>query len=90
MKKLKPHKDYDFVDHDKVFVDGVENNDRVIYYHELYYEQEVGSCMLIPFTDKTFTTPKENSEGKVVAEFLYEYGYDVLERVDDYEYDDLF
>lgn len=84
-KKLKPHEEYDFVDQDKVFCDC----DGEIYYFILYYEQEEGAWMLIPFTDKTFSTPKENEEGKTVAEFLYEYGYDVLERVADYDYDEL-
>lgn len=83
---LKPHKDYDFVDHDKVFV---ENSDGTVDYFELYYEEELSEWVLVPFTDKHFTTPKVNEEGKTFAEPMNAYGYDLLERVEDYEFDEL-
>lgn len=91
MTKKKPHKDYDFAEKDKVFIEDYNALQNIvsIKYFMLCYEQEVAAWMLIPYTDKHFSTPKQNSEGKVVAEFLFEYGYDVLEKVEDYDLDEL-
>lgn len=83
---LKPHPDYDFVDNDKVFV---ENSDGTVNYFCLSYEPELSEWILIPYTDKNFTAPKENSEGKVIAEPMNAYGYDLLERIEDYDIEEL-
>jgi hypothetical protein len=83
---LKPHEDYDFVDGDKVFV---ENSDDTVDYFQLSYEQELGEWVLIPFTDKHFNEPKKNDEGKTVAEPMNAYGYELLQRVDDFELEEL-
>jgi hypothetical protein len=58
-------------------------------YFKLYYEQEVAEWLLVPFTDKYFKKPKVNKEGKTIAESMRAYGYDVLERVEDYDFDEL-
>lgn len=83
---LKPHKDYYFVDHDKVFVG---NLDGTADYFELYYEECVSEWLLFPFTDKHFTTPKVNKEGKTIAEPLSAYGYDLLNRIVNFKFGEL-
>ena len=85
--KIKPHSELDFVNNDKVFC---ENSDGSCSYFQLFYEQELGAWVLIPFEDKTFSNPLRNEEGKVITEFLYEYGYESLERCDDYDFDELY
>jgi hypothetical protein len=80
-----PHKDYDFVNHDKVFV---ENSDGGNDYFELYYEQDAGGWILVPYTDKYYTTPKE-VDGNVTAEEVSAYGYDLLQRCEDFNIDEL-
>ena len=83
---LKPHPDFDFENEDKVFVN---NTDGTTDYFLLIYEAETASWVLIPFEDKHFKDPKKNKEGRVVAEDLMSFGYDLLERVEDYEFDSL-
>lgn len=85
-KKLKPHSDLDFVNHDKVFC---QNDDDTISYFELYYEQEMGAWMLVQYEDKTFSQPLKNEDGLEYVAFLYEYGYDLLERCEDYDFEEL-
>jgi hypothetical protein len=84
--ELKPHSQFDFINHDKVFC---QNNDNTTSYFELYYEEELGAWMLIPYEDKTFSKQLKREDGKVISEFLYEYGYDLLERCEDYDFDEL-
>lgn len=84
---LKPHPDYDFVDQDRVFV---ENGDGTSNYFMLVYDPEFSGWMLVPFTDKHFTTTlikagKKHAKG----EPLHAYSYDLLERVEDYEFNEL-
>lgn len=79
------HPDYDFINDDKVFV---ENSDGTTDYFLLTYDPEVAAWSMIPFTDKTFTTTKE-VDGKIKGEFFYSYGYDVVQRVEDFDFEEL-
>lgn len=80
---LKPHEDYDFVNHDKVFV---ENQDGTKDYFELYYEQEVSCWIMVSYTDSTYVDVKTENDGTTVkAESMSTYGYDVVKRFVDYE-----
>lgn len=72
---LKPHPDYDFVNHDQVFV---ENSDGSVEFFELMYEPETSDWVLLPFTDKYFTEFDESRE----VELLSSYGYDIIERME--------
>jgi hypothetical protein len=83
---LKPHPEYDFVDHDQVFV---ENSDGTVDYFELYYEQELAQWMLVGYTDKHFSTPKRDQEDRIITEPLYAFGYELLNRVAEYDLDEL-
>ena len=79
---LKPHEDYDFVNHDKVFV---ENQDGTKDYFELYYEQEVSCWIMVTYTDSTYANVKIEKDGLVMAKPMHDYGYDVVKRFVDYE-----
>jgi hypothetical protein len=83
---FKPHEDYDFENNDRVFI---ENSDGTLAYFLLVYEQETAMWVLVPYTDKNFDTPKPNSDGLVIAEPLHAFGYDMIERMEGYEFDEL-
>lgn len=85
--KGKPiHPDHDILNEDKVFV---ENSDGSKSFFLVVYDNEAAAYMLIPYTNKHFEEPEHNSEGKVVAEFLYSYGFDLLQRVEDFDIEEL-
>jgi hypothetical protein len=86
----KPHRDLAFVNNDRVFIKNIvgETGQRTRYF-QLTYEQSIATWILIPYTDKTFTTPLENSEGKVVADHLSAYGYEKMQRCADFKLDEL-
>ena len=84
--RVHAHSEYDFVNNDKVFC---KNSDNTRSFFILQYVEDVGAWMLLPFTDKTFVEPLANKKGKIKAEYLYEYGWDMIERCEDYDYDDL-
>lgn len=70
------HSQYDILKEDKVYID---NSDGSIDYFIVAYEEEGAQYVLIPFTDQTFSTPKETN-GRVVVEPLNTYGFDLLNR----------
>ena len=90
---LKPHKDKDFVDNDKVFIRDIKekgSDTPKTKYFILSYEQEVACWVLVPYTDKTFGKLEVDEEGRTVAEPLFAFGgYDVLNRCDEFELSEL-
>jgi len=83
----KPSPEQPFEEGDRLFV---ENSDGTASFYQLHYhDDEINSeWILIPFTDKHFNKPLEK-EGRVIPEQLSSFTYDMLNRVEDFEFDSL-
>jgi len=80
-EELKPHPDYDFVNHDRVYV---ENGDGSVDFFILTYEPETADWVLLPFKDKYFTEFDDTKQ----VEPLSAYGYDIIERMEEMNLDE--
>ena len=81
---FKPVEELDFIHGDKCFYQTTNG----VQYCQLLYNEYLFRWYLYNYTDKTFTESKMNGD---VCDFdeLIEVGIDILERCDDYEYDEL-
>lgn len=90
MAKKKIHSDYDFVDGDQIFVN---NSDGTVEYAEIQYVEDLAAYLLVYFTDKYFNDLVEvsdtNGQKITKTDFLYEVGFECLERVKDYKFSEL-
>jgi hypothetical protein len=82
--KLKVHSKYEFYDNDKVFV---ENSDGTFSFFILSYQESVAAWVLIPYKDEYFKEPISDNKN-VECEFLYEYGIDCINHINEFNYEE--
>lgn len=88
-KKRLLNPEYEIRDGDKVFI---QNSDVTNSYALVFYDPELCAYLLLYFTDKHFEDPlvegpDKSKPGK--TDFVYAVGLDLLERVEDYDIDEL-
>jgi len=78
---LKPHPDHDFKEGDQIYIYKDEFQEEADYF-VLTYMAEMATWILAPYTDKTFSQPKEDVDGWV-SNPLHTYGYENMALVKD-------
>ncbi len=81
------HPEYPFVEGDRVFI---RNQDDSVDYAQIVYDVDSAAYILVYFTDKWFMTPLMDAKGEDAVDYLYQVGFDLLERVEDYDFNTLY